>query len=215
MVGDMRDTGVGTAHAPVQPGHRAEDRRWVERIGRCALLQFVRQHVEQHLGVRIRVDVPAIDPEHLALELLGIDQIAVMTQRDPERRVDVERLRLLHARCRACSGIADVGDADVAGQIAHVSRAEDLAHHAVALPHRKTGALAGGDASGILPAMLQQLQRVVEQLVHWPGRHYADDAAHELLLNAPSAWAGGQPGEGIGQPRRRECYPGLHPRQQC
>ena len=52
------------------------------------------EHVDEHLGVRIRVDVPQIRPEHLLLQLIGIRQVAVMAQDDAEGRIDVEGLRL-------------------------------------------------------------------------------------------------------------------------
>jgi hypothetical protein len=115
-----------------------------------------------------------------------------VAERDAKRRVDVERLRFLDEARRACGRVAHVRDADVAGQDCACSRAEDLAHHAVAFPHREARAVAGGNARRVLTAVLQQLQRVVQQLVDRSGGHNADDAAHEFLLNAPSARAGGQ-----------------------
>jgi hypothetical protein len=60
-------------------------------------LQLVRQHVDQHLGVALGVDVAAVDVEQLGLQRLRIGQVAVVHQHDAEGRVDVEGLRLFFA----------------------------------------------------------------------------------------------------------------------
>jgi hypothetical protein len=110
------------------------------------------------LGIGVGVDVPPVDAEHLALQLLGVRQVAVVPERNAERRVDVERLRFLDVARGTRRRVANVGDADVADQVAHVPCAEDLAHHAVALPHRERTALPRRDARCVLTAVLQQLQ---------------------------------------------------------
>jgi hypothetical protein len=51
VIGDVRDAGVRAAHTAMQAGNGAKDRGWIERIRLGALLQLVRQHVEQDLGV--------------------------------------------------------------------------------------------------------------------------------------------------------------------
>ena len=48
------------------------------------------QHVEQHLGVGIGVDVPAVHAEHLVLQEVGVGQVAVVAEDDAEGRIDVE-----------------------------------------------------------------------------------------------------------------------------
>ena len=106
------------AYAPrtrrCRPATAPKMRRGIEGVRAGAFLQFVREHVQQDLGVGIRVDVPPVDAEHLALELLRVRQVAVVAQGDAERRVDVERLRFLdvgsrippsgngRGRCRCC-----------------------------------------------------------------------------------------------------------------
>ncbi len=47
-------------------------------------------------------------------------------------------------------------DAHVAAEIAHVARAEDVAHHARRLVHVERVVLGRDDARGVLPAVLQQ-----------------------------------------------------------
>ena len=66
---------------------------------------------------------------------------------------------------RPGSGIAHMGDARVAQQGAHVARAEHVAHQAVALVQIEGVAVQRGDARRILPAVLQYLQAVIQQLV--------------------------------------------------
>ena len=94
---DHRHDGIRAAAAPVHARHGGEDRRRIELVIGRPFLQFVREHVQQNFGIRIRIDVPQILPEKIALQLLGIRKIAVVTQYDAKRRVDVKRLRL---RCR-------------------------------------------------------------------------------------------------------------------
>src|SRR6266487_2418748 len=71
-----------------------------------------------------------------------------------------------------------MADAEIAGELAHVARAEDIADVAAALVHVEHRAFAGHDAGGVLPAMLQQQQAVVEQLIDRRVRDDAYDSAH-------------------------------------
>ena len=82
-------------------------------VSASCVSQLVREHVEQHFGVGLGVDVAAVLFEHLAPQRVGVDQVAVVRQRDAERRVDVERLRLVRA-FGAGGRIAAVADADAA-----------------------------------------------------------------------------------------------------
>lgn len=117
------------------------------------LVQLVREHVEQHFGVGFGVDVAAVLLEHLATQGVGVDQVAVVRQRDAVRRIHVERLRFV-AAFAARRGIAAMADADAALQQRHLARAEGIAHEAVALHDAQLGAVGGGDAGGVLSAML-------------------------------------------------------------
>ena len=178
VAGDHRNHRVGTPHAAMHAGNRAEDRIVVEAETRCGGLQLVRQHVEQHFGIGIGVDVPQILQVHLALEFVGVGQVAVVRQHDAERRIDVERLRLVGVVGRTGGRIATVADSPVADQVAHVARAEHVAHQARPLVHVELRAVCGGDAGGVLPAMLEHLQAIVEQLVNGRSRDDADNSAH-------------------------------------
>jgi hypothetical protein len=158
----------------------------LEQRGRIELqaggrqLQLVREHVQQHFAVGIGVDVAAVDPEHLVLQLLPVGQVAVVREDDPERRVHVERLCLGFARRRTGRRIADLADAEGAGQAAHVARAEHVAHHAVRLVHVEIAAVRRRDARCVLTAMLQQQQAVIDQLVDRGLGNNTYDAAHGM-----------------------------------
>ena len=94
VAGDHRHHRVGAAHAAVHVGHRGEDGLRIEAQLHRGLLELVREHVHQHLGVRAGVDVAPVGAEHLVLQLIGVRQVAVVAEHDAEGRVDVERLRL-------------------------------------------------------------------------------------------------------------------------
>ena len=91
---DQHDHRVRALAAPMHAGHRGKDRIEIETEALGCRLHFVRQHVEQHLGIRTGVDVPPVETEHLFLQLLGVGQVAVVRKHQAKRRIDVERLRL-------------------------------------------------------------------------------------------------------------------------
>ena len=116
VAGDLGHDRIGTAQALVHGADRAEDRRRVQHDAVAGQLEFVRQHVEQHFGIGIGVDVAPVAAEHLVLHALGIRQIAVVHQADAEGRIDVEGLRLLGIAGRALRRIAYLGNARDTGQ---------------------------------------------------------------------------------------------------
>ena len=69
-------------------------------------------------------------------------------------------------------------DAGIAGELAHVPSAENVAHVARSLVHVKHGAFARDDAGRVLAAMLQQEQAVVQKLIDRRMGYGADDSAH-------------------------------------
>ena len=71
-----------------------------------------------------------------------------------------------------------MADADGALQVAHVPGAEDVAHQAAALVHVEGAAFGCDDAGGVLAAVLQHLQSVVEQLIDGRLGDDADDSTH-------------------------------------
>jgi len=78
-------------------------------------------------------------------------------------------------------------DADTPAQLAHAGRVEDVADQPVALVQAQARALHGGDAGGILPAMLQDGQAVIQGRCHFRGTDDADDSAHGLAFYEEAA----------------------------
>ena len=121
-------------------------------------LQLMRQHVEQHFRIGVGVHVAHVLEEQFLLQLRGVGEVAVVPQHQPERRVHIERLRLVVIDSGAGGRIAHMGDAGIAGQRAHVAGAEHVVRQAVALVQMEGIAVQRGNARRILPAMLQHLQ---------------------------------------------------------
>jgi hypothetical protein len=118
----------------VDRGHRLEQRGGIERVTQGRLLDLVREDVQENFRIRVGVDVAAIVAKHLDLELFTVGEIAVVSQRNAERRIDIERLRLLFTG-RPCRRIAALPDAGVTQQRTHVPGAEYIAHQAIRLVH--------------------------------------------------------------------------------
>jgi hypothetical protein len=71
-----------------------------------------------------------------------------------------------------------VPDADGALELQHVPLLEHVAHQTVVLAHEDFALEGGHDARGVLPAMLQYGQRVVDLLVGRCESDDTDDATH-------------------------------------
>ncbi|MFM2065281.1 MAG: hypothetical protein RLZZ584_190 [Pseudomonadota bacterium] len=167
VAGDQHHHGVGALDAPVHRRHGLEHLGGRQRLVARGQLQLVGQDVDQHLGVALGVEMATVHAEQLGLERLGVGDVAVVHQHQAEGRVDVEGLGLFLAVGVARRGVAHLAQADIARQRAHVAGAEDVAHHAARLVHEELGAARGDDAGGVLAAVLQQQQCVIDQLVHW------------------------------------------------
>jgi hypothetical protein len=141
----------------------------------------VREHVEQHFGIGIGVDVAAVVIDDLAAQRVRVDEIAVVRERDAVRRVDVERLRLGRA-FRTCGWIAAVADADVAAKAEHRLAREHVADEAGAFVQSQAIAVDRRDAGGVLAPVLEHGQRVVERRSDFRFSDDADDSAHGLRL---------------------------------
>ena len=77
-------------------GHGGEDRIGIEPVAARGIGKLMRQHIEQHFGIGIGIDVAPVIEEQFALEFVGVGQIAVVPQHHPERGIHVERLRFGH-----------------------------------------------------------------------------------------------------------------------
>ena len=175
---DQRDHGIRALDALVHRAHGLEDVLAAQRRAAAGPRQLVRQHVEQHLGIALGVGVAVVGLRQLAAQRVRVGQVAVVHHDDAEGGIHVERLGLFLARGIARRGVAHLAQADIARQCPHVARAEDVAHHALGFVHEELALLLGDDARGILPPVLQQQQRVIDQLVHGRMTDNANDSTH-------------------------------------
>ena len=150
--------GIRATHALVHLGDGSKDvvDGEMQRVGVLAdgLAQLVGEDVEQHFAVGLGVYMAQILGIDLLVQLGGVGEVAVVRQHDAKGGADVKGLGFSGAACVACGGIAHMGDARVAVQIAHVAGAEHFAHHAFAFVHVEIAVLRGYDACCVLPAML-------------------------------------------------------------
>ena len=95
-------------------------------------------------------------------------------------RVYVERLCL--GRLSTASGrVAHMPHPNIAGKAFHVPLAKHVAHQTVTFAYAQALVAAGHNARGVLAAVLQNRQRVVNSLVHRPLRNYSNDTTHTSL----------------------------------
>ena len=144
----------------MHPGHRAEDVLLVD--AELPLdLELVGKDVEQDLGVRLGIDMPQVVDEEVALQVLGIGQIAVMGQHDAVGGIDVEGLGLGGAD-RPGGGVANMAHTHIAPELDHVAGAKDIPNQPSVFAQVEFVALAGDDPRRILAAVLEHKERVVE-----------------------------------------------------
>ncbi len=74
-----------------------------------------------------------------------------------------------------------MADADVARELHHVLLLEHIAHQACVLAHEELAPLARHDARGILAAVLQHRERIVEALIDRARADDSYDSAHDDL----------------------------------
>jgi hypothetical protein len=101
--------------------------------------------------------------EHLG-QLIVVGQIAVMTQTDAVWRIYIERLRFSGSRPPR-RRIAYVTNTDIAREAQHVPVTKHITHQTIALALPQAVLAPGYDARGILAAMLQDSQCVVNTLI--------------------------------------------------
>ena len=182
ITGDEGRHRIGTLAARMNTRDGAENRIQTEFPPGSAHLQFMRQHVQQHLGIRIGVDVAQVSAEQRFLQFMGIGEVAVVPEDDAIRRVHIERLRFGRRRRAARGGIAHMGHPHVAQQTAHVAGAEHVARQPRPLVQVKAAFLRGHDPGCILPAVLQHHQAVVQELIGCRIGNDSDYPAHAAHL---------------------------------
>ena len=98
MAGDHRNHRVGTLDATMHPAHRLKHIARQQRHAACRLANFMRQHIEQDLGVAVGIDMAVVGAKELRFQGMCIGQVAVVHQHDAKRRIHVKRLRLFLAK---------------------------------------------------------------------------------------------------------------------
>ena len=111
------------------------------------------------LRVGGRAEPDALGGE-LVVQLDGIDQVAVVRQRDGAAVVAVDRLRVLPA-AGAGRRVAHVADRHVAGERLEAALVEHLGDQPQLALGRDVAALAGRDAGRLLAAVLERVEREV------------------------------------------------------
>ena len=141
---------------------------------------------------------------HGVHELAGVGEVAVVGQGEggAGRRAE-HRLGVLPGG-GPLSGIADVADGDVAGEVGQGLVVEDLGDQAEVLIDEDLGAVGGGDAGRLLAAVLEGVEAEVGQAGDLlAGRPHAEDAAllsrRGLELVGVVVGQGGQAGRAHGR----------------
>ena len=83
VAGDQRDHRVRAADALVHGGDRGEHLLGRELPVARRALELVREHVDQHLGVAVGVDVAPVDVEQLLLQRCALVRLPLCTSTMP------------------------------------------------------------------------------------------------------------------------------------
>ena len=102
---------------------------------------------------------------YVFIQLFGIGQITVVCQNNAEWGADIKWLSLCATARITCSRIADVRDAGITDQVAHITGTEHFAHHAFALVHMKYIAFGSNNTCCVLTTVLQHLQTIIQHLI--------------------------------------------------
>ena len=159
--------------------HGGEHINRTQRQAAGGFFELVGQHVEQHFRVAVGVDVAVVGVEQLGFELGRVGQVAVVRKHQAKRRVDIKRLRLVFAEGVARRRVTHLPQTDIARQGAHVAGTENVAHHALGLVHEKLAPELRDDARRVLPAMLQQQEAVVNELIDRSVTDNTNYSAHD------------------------------------
>src|ERR1043165_9493217 len=110
-----------------------------------------------------------------------IGEVAVVREADAVRRIHVEGLGFGGA-VAAGGRIAHVAHADVALELEHVMRLEHVAHQAAPLAREQLAILDRRDARGVLPAVLEHREGVIDPLIDSAGSDDPGYAAHSWMF---------------------------------
>jgi len=120
-----------------------------------------------------------------------------MDQDNSKRRVHVERLGLFFAFCFPPGGVANMAKTGVARKPSHISGAVGLTNLTLGFVDRKALTIERCDTRGVLPAMLEKPQRVIDLLINRAGGNHAHNSAHapaNLPFGSSTSWWRGRGG---------------------
>ena len=113
----------------------------------------------------------------MGCQLVVVGQVAVVRKANTVRGIDVKRLGF--RRLRAAGGrVTHVAHSGISSQALHMALMENVAHESITLAHIQSIVIPGNDSGGVLPAMLQYSQRIVNLLIHRFVTYYSNDTAH-------------------------------------
>ena len=144
------------------------------------LLELVGEHVKQHFGIRIGVQMTQVGAENFGAQLGGIGQVAVMCQGYTVGRIDVKGL----GQCStgtALGGVANMAKAKGAEQLGHVLAAKDVPDQALPLALQEFALLAGHDSRRVLAPVLEHGQRVIDFRRDIPITDYSHQSTHRFI----------------------------------
>ncbi|MPM63467.1 hypothetical protein SDC9_110347 [bioreactor metagenome] len=132
-----------------------------------------------------------------ALEVVGVDEVAVVGEGDAVRRGGAKGGLGVAPDAGTGRGVAGVADGEVTGQRVQGALVEHLRDQAHVLEHHDPLAVRDGDAGRFLAAVLQGVEAVVGELGHvLPRRPHAEHAALILRGLLQGVELGGQPAIG-------------------
>jgi len=135
-------------------------------------MQLMRQHIQQHFGIRIGIDVAQVIGRTMLLQLFVWSDCrcaqaryrTANSHRNAAPHCDHKPNRLwgsAHARCR------------VAGQCTHVAGTKHVATSPLPLCKWNVRPSSVAIPAASWPAMLQDLQAVIQQLIGWCTRDHS------------------------------------------
>ena len=101
----------------------------------------------------------------MSAQIIGIGQITVVSNADAIGRVNIEWLSQCRAGTAGC-GIAHMAYANVAHQSRHMLSAEHISRQTNTFADVNLTIMVGDNASGILTAMLQHSQGIIEPYIN-------------------------------------------------
>jgi hypothetical protein len=139
----------------VHPAQGVEEILGID-AGLLCLVQLIGEDIQHQLAVAVGIKMAVGFEVQVALELYGVDQVAVMGEADAVRAIDIERLGLGH-RARSGRGVTYMADAHAPwNPFKYGSVTEDLSNHAVLLVHMQPTSRRGGDNAGSILATVSR-----------------------------------------------------------